>query len=70
MKMADRRAGSIVAALYNVHTRQEETDPVREWDDFFTEWKGPAKEVEEQTEEEMFEIMKTFAAAHPEGLSN
>lgn len=69
VKREDRRSGGIIAALYNINTREKETDPVREWSDFYTEWKEPAKEPEEQTEEEMFEIMKLVAAAHPEGLS-
>lgn len=69
-KRADRRAGGVIAAMYNINTREKETDPVQDWTDFFSEWKEPTEEPEEQTEEEMFEIMKLFAAAHPEGLSN
>lgn len=58
-KRADRRAGGVMAALYNLQTRAQETDPILDWDDFFTEWKGPPKE---QTEEEMYEKMLQFAA--------
>lgn len=50
----------MIAALYNVHTRTSETDPVQDWTDFFTEWK---KEPREQTEEEMIEVMRAFATS-------
>lgn len=53
-KRADRRAGGIIAALYNIHTRTSETDPVKDWQDYFTEWK---EESADQTEEQMFETM-------------
>lgn len=66
-KRADRRAGGVIAALYNVHTRTEETDPIRDWWDFFPEWK---EEPEEQTEEEMLAVMQMFATKSNEGLSH
>lgn len=47
----------MVAALYNLNTRTEETDPVAEWWDYFTEWKP---ELEPQTEDEMFHTMMLF----------
>ena len=68
-KREDRRAGGVIAALYNLNTRTSETDPIHDWQDFFTEWKLDQSEQPAQTEEEMFEVMKLFAAAHPEGLS-
>lgn len=64
LKRADRRAGGIIAALYNIHTRSSETEPVKDWQDYFTEWKeGP----EEQTEDKMFETMMRWTQA-TEGL--
>ena len=69
LKREDRRAGGIIAASYNL-ARASESDPLYDWWDFFAEWKEDRPEPREQTEEEMFEVMKLFAAAHPEGLSH
>lgn len=58
VKSEDRRAGMILAMIYNSE-RDREIDPAgKDWDDFFTEWKA---EPEEQTEEEMFAVMQGFA---------
>jgi hypothetical protein len=65
LKREDRRAGVIVAALYNLNARTSETDPVQNWDDFFIEWKEPTKE---QTEEKMLQAMMLFAKSTNEGL--
>lgn len=67
VKQEDRRAGGVIAALYNIHTRESETDPVKDWQDYFPEWR---EEQREQTEDEMFELMQLFAAKNNEGLSN
>lgn len=64
MKRADRRAGGIMAALYNLNARASETDPIHDWWDFFSEWKPPMKE---QTEEEMLATMLLFTK-QTEGL--
>lgn len=67
MKRADRRAGEIVAILYNLNRDAKEDPRGIDWQDVFPEW----KEVpEEQTEEEMLEIVKAFAASTTEGLSH
>jgi hypothetical protein len=63
-KQEDRRAGGIIAALYNLNSRTSETDPIRDWQDFFTEWKEPEAD---QTEEEMLEMMLAFTK-QTEGL--
>lgn len=62
LKRADRRAGGIIAALYNIHTRSSEADPMQDWQDFFTEWKEP---ITEQTEEQMFESMMMWTKVQP-----
>lgn len=59
-----------MAALYNLNTRSSETDPVQDWQDFFTEWKEDQPEEPEQTEEEMFQIMSGFAKSRTEGLDS
>lgn len=66
VKRADRRAGEIIAILYNIN-RDSERDPHGlEWQDVFPEWKEPEKE---QTEEEMFATMMLFTKS-TEGLSH
>lgn len=64
IKRADRRAGGVIAALYNLNSRTEESDPVQEWWDYFTEWKP---EPESQTDDEMFQAMMAFTKQR-EGL--
>ena len=70
LRREDRRAGEIVAILYNANRDSKEDPKGVDWQDVFPEWKEPPNEPEEQSEEEMFETMKLFAAAHPEGLSH
>lgn len=54
-----------MAMLYNIN-RDSNLDPDgKDWDDFFTEWKVKPGE---QTEEEMLEVMRAFAASRNEGL--
>lgn len=66
LKREDRRAGEIVAMLYNAN-RDATIDPKGlEWRDFFPEWK---EEPTEQTEDEMFEAMLLFTKQR-EGLSH
>jgi hypothetical protein len=57
LKREDRRAGGVIAALYNLNVRKSESDPILDWQDFFTEWKEAPKE---QTEEEMLQLMLLF----------
>lgn len=65
LKREDRRAGEVVAILYNLN-RDPEKDPKGiDWDDVFPEW----KEARPQTEDEMFEAMLLFAKS-TEGLSH
>lgn len=60
VKREDRRAGEIVAILYNAN-RNVEKDPAGiEWQDVFTEWKEPERE---QSEEEMLANMRLWAEA-------
>lgn len=66
IKREDRRAGEIIAMLFNAN-RDSETTPAIDWQDVFLEWKeGPR----EQTEKEMFEMMQMFTARTNEGLSH
>lgn len=65
MKQEDRRAGAVIAALYNIHTRESDAAPLQGWQDFFLEWREAPRE---QTEEEMIEVMRAFAASRNEGL--
>ena len=64
LKRGDRRAGEIIAILYNIN-RDSQTDPKGlDWTDVFPEWK---EEPEEQTEDEMFQTMMAFTKQR-EGL--
>ena len=66
LKREDRRAGGIIAMLYNINRDSEKDPQGQEWFDFFTEW----KEVPvEQTEDEMFQAMMLFTKQR-EGLSH
>lgn len=56
-KREDRRAGEVVALLYNVN-RSDKADPI-DWRDVFPEW----KEQTEETEDEMLRAMEMWAAA-------
>lgn len=58
-KREDRRAGGIIAMLYNIHRDPEKDSNGLEWWDFFLEW----KEDTEQTEEAMLEVMRIWAAS-------
>jgi hypothetical protein len=59
VKREDRRAGEVVAIVYNAN-RDTDKDPNGiDWRDVFPEWKEqPKEEPEEQTEDEMFEMMQ------------
>lgn len=58
-KRQDRRAGEVVALLYNVN-RDTKKDPRGiDWLDVFPEWKEEAR----QTEERMLETMEMWVAA-------
>lgn len=64
VKREDRRAGEIIAILYNIN-RDSEKDPHGiEWQDVFPEW----KEEREQSEEEMFAVMQALAEATRRGV--
>lgn len=66
VKREDRRAGEVVAILYNIN-RDSKTDPKGlDWQDVFPEWKEVARE---QTEEEMLEMMLEFTK-QTEGLDH
>lgn len=62
-KQEDRRAGGIIAMLYNINRDSTKDPEGLDWDDFFTEWKPPQPE---QTEEEMFNTMMLLAKATQE----
>lgn len=65
-KRADRRAGGVIAMLYNIN-RDSKLDPNGlDWMDFFTEWKEPSRP---QTEDEMFQAMIMWTQS-TEGLSH
>ena len=67
-KREDRRAGEIVALLYNSNRDTERDQKGIDWTAVFPEWK---EEQEEQTDEEMFRTMAMLFATKPiEGLSN
>lgn len=65
-KQEDRRAGAVIAALYNIHTRESDTDPLKGWQDFFPEWK---EQKPIQTEDQMFQAMMMWTKS-TEGLSH
>lgn len=57
VKRADRRAGGVIAMLYNIN-RDVERDPGGlDWDDFFAEWKLELR----QTDDEMYDVMRSWA---------
>lgn len=66
VKREDRRAGEIVAMLYNANRDSEKDPSGLDWRDFFPEWKEKSTE---QTEEEMFKAMLMFTKQR-EGLSS
>lgn len=59
VKREDRRAGGIIAMLYNINRDSEKDPDGLEWWDFYTEW----KEETEQTEEQQLHVMRLWAAA-------
>ena len=67
-KREDRRAGEIVALLFNTNRDTEKMPEGLTWQDVFPEWK---EEQEEQTDEQMLATMMLLFSAKPtEGLSN
>lgn len=66
VRREDRRAGEIIAILYNINRDSEKDPHGMDWQDVFPEWKTE----HEQTEEEMFEMMQLFASRSNEGLSH
>ena len=66
MKREDRRAGGVIAMLFNINCDPEKHPHGIDWQDVFPEW----KEEHEQTEEEMYEVMRLFASRSNEGLSH
>lgn len=56
----------MVAAMYNIHTRQAETDPLHGWQDSFPEWK---ERQPIQTDEQMLQAMMMWTKS-TEGLSH
>lgn len=65
-KVEDRRAGEVVAMLYNLN-RDDTKDPVGwDWTDVFPEWGEP---VRLQSEDEMFNAMQAWVGPAKE-LSN
>jgi hypothetical protein len=64
-KQEDRRAGGVIAMLYNVNRDPDKDPKGLDWFDFFPEW----REAREQTEEELFEMMMLFTKQR-EGLSH
>lgn len=65
VKREDRRAGGIIAQIYNMNRDVEKDPKGLDWQDYFTEWK---EEPEEQTEDQMFEAMMLWTKS-TEGLS-
>lgn len=66
-KREDHRAGEIIAMLYNANRDTEVDRKGLSWWDWFPQWK---EEPEEQTEDEMYEMMQLFTAKRNEGLSH
>lgn len=62
VKREDRRAGEIVAILFNANRDPDKLDAI-EWQDVFSEWKEPKESIPEQTEEQMLDTMKLLAAS-------
>lgn len=54
----DRRAGEIVAMLYNVHRDQKKDATGKGWQDFFPEWQ---QRTPVMTDDQMFEAMQMWA---------
>lgn len=65
VKREDRRAGEVVAILYNINRDSEKDPRGMDWQDVFAEW----KEERFEDEDEMFAAMKLFAQS-TEGLSH
>lgn len=55
LQREDRRAGEVVAMLYNLKAAKR--DDTIDWLDVFPEWKTEAR----QTEEQMYETMKMWS---------
>lgn len=64
-KREDHRAGEIIAMIYNANRDTEVDRKGLSWDAWFPQW---SPEPDEQTEEEMFEMMQQFTAKVNEGL--
>jgi hypothetical protein len=64
VKRADRRAGGVIAMLYNLNRDPEKDRDGIDWQDVFTEWK---EKLPEQTEDELYEAMLLWAKS-TEGL--
>lgn len=64
-KREDRRAGEIIAILYNINRDSIKDPKGLDWQDVFPEW----KEEGLQSEDEMFEAMQMWVGP-PEGLSH
>lgn len=58
-KRQDRRAGGVIAMLYNINRDSDKDPKGLDWEDFFSEW----QETTEQTEEEQLQVMQLWAAA-------
>lgn len=56
----DQRAGDVLAMLYNINRDAKKDPDGKTWLDFYPEHKPPKKP---QTEEQMLEAMKMWAAA-------
>lgn len=65
MKREDRRAGEIIAILYNINRDSRKDPKGLDWQDVFPEW----REERIQSEDEMFEAMQMWVGP-PEGLSH
>lgn len=57
-KREDHRAGEIIAMIYNAHRDSDVDRKGLSWDAWFPQWK---QQPDEQTEEDMFEMMQMFA---------
>lgn len=60
VRRADRRAGEILALLYNVNRDQQKDPKGATWTDFFPEWDESAAE---QSDEQMLDAMMIWARA-------
>ncbi len=59
---ADRRAGEVVAMLYNVNRDGQKDPKGRDWTDFFPEHKPPKKVM---TDEEMLDVGMMWTKVDP-----